>query len=425
MAVISFLEQKKAPRLALQATLCDDRLLAGSVPQPPDWLRAWRAARTPQSWQAAQDSLRTEHFIRPCRDRSVQARPLAKMATILREVIRQEKRSLLRRTASISLSLDDRKGYKLVRFRCMAPAGDPGASPGEDPSTQDAGASVRRALSTTGGWAYEGILGCVRCLRGSSMEDFAEDYGVRAAAEVVTLLHQFCTPMAGAEDTLLFEEVARKVHALCADGALQKVAGVLRERTFKQVVIVQRDPAHMVRIACKDPLMRNSKFEEQHERLFGKTHGLLRQIQFSDGLQSRLEACQQTILLHRRTMGGGVQQVMRHFSFAPHRFESWTAPRRKYACAIHAVALLLAEMAGDSRRQGPERKQAQEALAAMTTENLVEVGMCADFGEVCMRCALCWGRWRGTRLGGRPWGGMWGKTPGSCAAWTVRTATPP
>merc|ERR1711940_59560 len=99
------------------------------------------------------------------RDRSVQARPLAKMAVILREVIRQERRSLLRRTASISLSLDDRKGYKLVRFRCMAPAEDPGASPGVEPSTGDAGASVRRALAATGGWAYEGILGCVQCLR--------------------------------------------------------------------------------------------------------------------------------------------------------------------------------------------------------------------------------------------------------------------
>ena len=145
MAVIAFLQPNEAPRLALQATLSDDRLLAGSVPQPPDWLRAWRAARTPQSWQAAQDSMRTEHFIRQCRDRRVQARPLAQMASILREVIREEKRSLLRRTASISLSLDDRKGYKLVRFRCMAPAGDPGASPGVEPSTGDAGASVRRA----------------------------------------------------------------------------------------------------------------------------------------------------------------------------------------------------------------------------------------------------------------------------------------
>ena len=143
------------------------------------------------------------------------------------------------------------------------------------------------------------------------MEDFAEDYGVRAAGEVVALLHQFCTLMAGAEDTALFSEVAGKVHALCADGALQKVAAVLREQTFKQVVIVQRDPAHMVRIACRDPLLRNGHFEQHwHEGLFGKD-GLLKKVQFSDVLLARLEACQQTVLLHRGKMGAGVKQMMR------------------------------------------------------------------------------------------------------------------
>ena len=243
------------------------------------------------------------------------------------------------------------------------------------------------------------------------MEDFAEDYGVRAAEEVIEMLKQLCTPMGGSEDTVLFEEIARKVHALCADGALQKVAGVLREHIFKEVVIVQRDPAHMVRIACREPLVRNGKFEQQHELLFGKTNGLLKKVQFSDILQAKLEACQQTILHHCGKMGAGVERVMRHFSFAPHRFESWTAPRRKYACAIHAVALLLAEMAGDSRKDVNERKTAQAALAAMTAENLLEVGMFADFGEICMRCAWCWGRLRGTRLGGGRTshrGGMWG-----------------
>ena len=135
LAVRRFLRPGEAPAIALQASLEDDRLLAGHVPQPQDWLRAWRAARTPQSWRAAEESLRTEHFIRPCRDRSVQARPLARMATILREVVRQEKRSILRKTPSISLSLDDRKGYKLVRCArrgpsCIAGGGRGGCAEG-------------------------------------------------------------------------------------------------------------------------------------------------------------------------------------------------------------------------------------------------------------------------------------------------------
>ena len=49
------------------------------------------------------------------------------------------------------------------------------------------------------------------------------------------------------------------------------------------------------------------------------------------------------------------------------------------------MALLLAEMAGDSRRTPAERRQAEEALAAMTPTNLLEVGLAADFGEVSMR----------------------------------------
>ena len=190
----------------------------------------------------------------------MQAKPLTQMARILREVIREEKRFLLRRTPSISLSLDDRKGHKLARFRCMALAENPDAPPGEGPSPRDAGASIPRALAATGGLAYEGILGCWQCLRGSTLEDFAEDYGARAAGEVVDMLHQFCAPINGAEDAELFNEIARKVHAVCADGALQKVAGILREQVFRQVVIVQRDLAHMVRIACRDSLLRNSRF---------------------------------------------------------------------------------------------------------------------------------------------------------------------
>eukprot|EP00974_Lingulodinium_polyedra_P094976 9205370-Lingulodinium_polyedra.AAC.1 len=63
---------------------------------------------------------------------------------------------------------------------------------------------------------------------------------------------------------------------------------------------------------------------------------------------------------------------MRHFSWAPHRFESWTGPRRKYACCLHAIALVLADVAGDARRQAEERSEAEAALAAMTPQSLLE-----------------------------------------------------
>ena len=121
LAVLAWLRPAAPVRLQLQATLSDDALLAGATPQPEDWLRVWRAARTPQSWQAAAESLRTEHFIRQIRDRSVGSRPLEQMARVIREAVRIEKRLMLRASSAISLLFDDRAGYKLVRFRSAVP----------------------------------------------------------------------------------------------------------------------------------------------------------------------------------------------------------------------------------------------------------------------------------------------------------------
>ena len=127
------------------------------------------------------------------------------------------------------------------------------------------------------------------------------------------------------------------------------------------------------------------RFEQQHTRLFTGPGALLKSVQFSDRLQARLEQAQRVVVQSRGSQGGGVKHIMRHFSFAAHRFESWTGPRRKYACCIHAVALLLCDIAGDCRLQAAERRRAEAALEAMTPQNLMEVGLAADFGEICMR----------------------------------------
>ena len=58
--------------IALQATQEDDRLLSGNVPQPQDWLRAWRIARDPRSWQAAEHDDVTSNFICQIRTLAVQ-----------------------------------------------------------------------------------------------------------------------------------------------------------------------------------------------------------------------------------------------------------------------------------------------------------------------------------------------------------------
>jgi hypothetical protein len=150
------------------------------------------------------------------------------------------------------------------------------------------------------------------------------------------------------------------------------------------IVLISRDPAHMLRIAAKDPLLKSNRFGTQHERLFGKK-GLLRQVQFSDALQARLEECQRIVLRHSGKQGGDLRHVMRHFSFAAHRFESMNEPRRKYACVLHAVILLLADIAGDSRRKKEDRVRAEESLDAMSTQDLLETGLAGDFAELAMQ----------------------------------------
>ena len=367
VATLAWLRPDSPVTLSLQADLSDDRLLAGSVPQPCDWLRAWRAARTPQSWQAAAETLQTEHFIRQTRDKSVLARPLEQMAVIMQEVLRLNKREVLRQSQAISLSFDDRKGYKLVRYRAAL-----------------CGSGDQALAAPQGAVASEGIFGCIQCLRGSSLEELADDYAARAASEVLSLISEFCTPLGDVKDENLFSHVKRVVRSVCCDGALQKVAACLRSE-LTEIVLIQRDPAHFIRIACKEPLVRTGRFEAQHARLFTAKHALLKSVQFSDSLQARLEACQKMVVQSRGSQGGGVRHIMRHFSFAAHRFESWTGPRRKYACCVHAVALLLCEMAGDPRRNLSERRNAQAALEAMTPRDMLEVGLAADFGEVCMR----------------------------------------
>ena len=108
VAVLAWLRPDAPVELRLQASLIDDRLLAGSVPQPEDWIRAWRAARTPKSWQAAAESCESEHYIRHSRDRSVGARALEQQARVMREAMRQDKREALRRATCISFSFNDR-----------------------------------------------------------------------------------------------------------------------------------------------------------------------------------------------------------------------------------------------------------------------------------------------------------------------------
>lgn len=254
MAPQAFSRPDAPVRVVLQASLADDRLLAGAVPQPADWLRAWQAVRHPKSWQAAAGEAKTEHFIHQIRARPVQPRAIAAMVEVMREVIRNGKRAHIREATSIFIGVDDRGSRKIVRYRCDSPAAPQGPQ----------GQRARR-----------GILGCAESIHGHTFADFDDDYGVRVARDIVRMVERFCTPLGDRLDEPLCQHFLRSVRGFVADGALQKVGHVLKCGSMPNLLILLRDPCHMIRIACKDPLHSTGRFEAQHERLFG-THGLFK-----------------------------------------------------------------------------------------------------------------------------------------------------
>ena len=107
-AVMAWLNPDAPLRFAAQATLVDELLLCGAVPQPADWLRTWRACITPMSWQAAAKHLETEHYVHMLRARPVQPRALQHMARIQAEVVRASFREWVMEATSITLLFDDR-----------------------------------------------------------------------------------------------------------------------------------------------------------------------------------------------------------------------------------------------------------------------------------------------------------------------------
>ena len=58
-AVEAYINPDKPAEAFLQRVSADDAaLFSGAVPQPEDWLRAWRSARTPQSFAVAEKTPR-------------------------------------------------------------------------------------------------------------------------------------------------------------------------------------------------------------------------------------------------------------------------------------------------------------------------------------------------------------------------------
>ena len=236
------------------------------------------------------------------------SRAIRSMALVIREVIRSQKRQWLREAKSICLSFDDRKAYKLLKFNCSAPLRQRGA-PNDGP------------------WR-SGIIGCLNKVHGDTLENMDNDYAVRVADKVLEMIRAFATSYGqDVRDEDLCEHILKSTHAIVVDGALLKAANLLRQH-MPNVILIWRDPAHAVRTAVSEPWDRTNTFLQLHLELFSGRNALLKSVQFSEVMQARLLACQADVVGERGSQGGGMNAVLKHFSWAPHRWESFAQPRR-------------------------------------------------------------------------------------------------
>ena len=98
------------------------------------------------------------------------------------ELTRRRIREVLRQATSISLSLDEGKYRKIVRFRADLPSRQRATS-----------GSLWRHVGASG-FCASGVLGLLDCAK-KHAEDFEEDHAVTAVKQLDDFLTRFCTPL--------------------------------------------------------------------------------------------------------------------------------------------------------------------------------------------------------------------------------------
>ena len=71
--------------------------------------------------------------------------------------------------------------------------------------------------------------------------------------------------------------------------------------------------------------------------------------------------------------------ALKHFGFAKQRFDSASAPARKYCCMLSAIVIVLIALAGDARKNKDVRQRAERLLARMDSTHVVTAGLFADY----------------------------------------------
>ncbi len=289
----------------------DRDIFRGGVPQPADWLRAWRACRTPCSFYAAEAHGITENFINGSRVHGARRKAFAAMVKVMGLAIRKRKLEALKAADHVSIGLDDRGGFRLLRFRCDSPSGA----------------------------VVSGCLGVMR--RGGAfsekqLEDMDDDYSRAMSKSVVRAIQRIATdPLLSTVDAVLVDLICKKVCIGVADGAssAQKCLRFLACGPMPNLLWCARDRAHAVRIATSTPLVNEITFKAWWQDIYGANqHALVPDIQNSEEWTTKLILCQKLVLECSGVQGGGMTKVVQLLRFAKQRFDSMAVPQRLCDC---------------------------------------------------------------------------------------------
>ena len=339
----------------------DDKLFRGGVPQADDWLRAWRACRTPQSFRAAEAHATTDTFIRGPRIPGTSAKAFASMVRVMSFALRARTLVALREAQAVSISLDDRGAFRLVGFKAIMADG-------------------------------ETVTGCLGLLRrggnfsSKQLSDIDEDYSRDMANSVLRAIERLAKcPRTGVVDAELVKDICRKVCAGVSDGAPSAQKALTFMTAFMpRMLWVGRDRAHAARIATSQPLVKEKLFKEWYEDIFDSKDALVPIIKNSDEWTSKLILCERQVLRGSGVLGGQVTRIMKTVNFAKQRFDSMASPSLQFCVMLVPIAMLLAYAASDRRAPKSARDRARRRLLQMPDQVPV-VGTAASFAGEAMR----------------------------------------
>ena len=334
----------------------DSCLLKGRVPQPEDWLDVWAESTEQIAFHKQARIINKKRVLKWRNLRKIRRKQVRIMAEVRREDVRKQ----LGSAKFISLSMDERKYQKIIRFRCDAP---------------------------TEPFVHRGILG-VMSLAKSAVGDFEEDHALIGVRKLDEFLNKFCTPLSKEgrpldTDITLKEHIRQHVRTFAVDGAskerraLKLAANVL----FPNFVLLLRDAAHALRIAIKDPLHFDALFGEVWKALFDERHALVPDVMNSKKWRDLLQHIQQ-VVLRIPCESRPLAVVLKHLRFAKQRFDSSADPVAKVAFMLLPIATMLACIGSDQRHKLCDRTRAKMLLKKLDSKFALAIGVSADWGLV-------------------------------------------